>query len=280
MKPYLFTAGATVARGRITVFEPPKRVLLPQPDRTTRLGDYLDAYVIGHDSAYGLAEGDFDYAVVLSRNTGRQVAEAQGRWGDQQWAKTLAALYWYYGEAFMLGERQVGLPTMRRLYDELGVTYQYFDRDDSTPGRRHSDKLGHHRRTGDLVIPRLQAAIAPRDLAGNRLPPTVQFVSPELLRQLRAYQWRPRREGVQLKDAHDEDLECGAPAGDHDDGVMAAYAVMALGEVARFPEPPKPKYGPGAAGTLLDHSSVFEPKEEDECPPASGRRPARRRCCD
>src|SRR5690606_33069958 len=90
-------------RGRVTIFE--------QPDLTrTR-------YIIGHDSAYGLEGKDFDYAVVLDRNTGRQVAEAQGRWGDVQWAMVLYALYHYYGQAFLVGERQVGLITMRRLYD-------------------------------------------------------------------------------------------------------------------------------------------------------------------
>jgi hypothetical protein len=255
VKSYTFTAGP-MPRGRVSVYEPPKR---------GTAGDLMDRYVIGHDSAYGLTDGDFDAAVVLSRNTGRQVAEAEGRWGDVRWAEVLAGLYWYYGEAFLLGERQVGLPTMRRLYDEMGCTYQFFDRDDATPGRRHSDKLGHHRRKGDLVIPRLRSAIAPHDEQMRRLPPTVRFVSPELIRQLKVYQWRPRTSGVRLKDAHDEDLQCGAPEGDHDDLAMAAaYSVMALGEVARFPEPVKPKYAAGSAGLLLDHDSMFAGKDDED----------------
>lgn len=265
MKSYAFTAGP-MPRGRVRIFTPPKRAIVRQSDGSEKpTGDFRSAYVIGHDSAYGLAEGDFDYAVVLDRNTGIQVAEAQGRWGDVRWAEVLAGLYWYYGEAFMLGERQVGLPTMRRLFDEMGVRYQYYDRDDATAGRRHSDKLGHHRRSGDLVIPRLRQAIAPHDEQQRRLPATVTFVSAEVLRQLRAYQWRAKQSGLQLKDVHDADLTCGAPEGDHDDGVMAAaYAVMALGEVARFPEPVKPKYAPSAAGAILDHESVFGMKEDEE----------------
>jgi hypothetical protein len=229
----------------VTIFEHPAK------DAAGRL---VDAYVIGFDSALGLSDGDFDYAVVLSRNTGRQVAEAQGRWGDVQWAEVLEALYWYYGEAFVLGERQVGLPTMRRLYDEKGVTYQYFDRDDSTPGRRHSDKLGHHRRKGDLVIPRLRRTLGGRDHRGQLLPCEVTIRSRELFRQVGKYQFRPRSSTKEMHEVHDEELSMGAPAGDHDDGVMGlVYANLALGEVARFPEPVKPKYGPGAAGTLLDH---------------------------
>ncbi len=256
MKRYLFTPGP-IPRGRVTIFTPPKI----DKERQT----IASAYVIGADFAYGLSDGDFDYAVVVDRNTSRQVAEAQGRWGDLRFAEILCALYWYYGEAFILGERQVGLPVMRRLYDEMGVHFQFFDRDDATPGRRHSDKLGHHRRTGDLVIPRLRRAIAPHNEQGERQPPTVTFVSPELLRQLRAYQWRAKRDGLQIKDVHDTDLECGAPSGDHDDGVMAAaYSVMALNEVARFPEPEKPKYTAQAAGFLLDHESVWTPKEEED----------------
>lgn len=260
MKAYTFSPGP-MPRGRVTIYQPPKREELPGG----RLGDFRDRYVIGFDSALGLTDGDFDAAVVMSRNTGRQVAEAHGRWGDVRWVEVLAGLYWYYGEAFIVGERQVGLPVMRRLYDEMGVTYQFFDRDDATTGRRHSDKLGHHSRKGDLVIPRLRAAIAPHDEQLKRLPAEVRFVSPELIRQLKAYQWRPRESGVQLKDAHDADLKCGAPEGDHDDLVMAAaMAVMALGEVSRFPEPPKPKYPAQSAGLLLDHESMYTPKDDDE----------------
>jgi hypothetical protein len=82
---------------------------------------------------------------------------------------------------------------------------------------------------------------------------------------LRAYQWKTKKAGLQLKDVHDQDLTCGGPEGDHDDGVMAAaYAVMGLNEVARFPEPERPKYAPTAAGALLDHDAVFAPRDEDE----------------
>ena len=45
---------------------------------------------------------------------------------------------------------------------------------------------------------------------------------------------------------------------------VAAYAVMALGEVARFPEPVRPKYTEGMLGLTLDHESVWNPPGEDE----------------
>jgi len=245
------------AMGRVTIFSH------PQKDRG---GQFTTRYVIGFDSALGLVTGDFDFAVVRDRNTGDQVAEAAGKWGDVRWAEILAALYWYYGEAFIVGERQVGLPTMRRLYDEMGVNYQYFNRDDATPGRRHSDKLGHHRTGSDLTIPRLRRAVGGRMHDGELAPCPIKIRSKELFRQYTRYQFKPRSSTKELHEVHDNQLSTGAPPGDHDDGILAdGYAVMALSEVARFPEPEKPKYSSAtAAGALLDHDQVFAPKEDDE----------------
>jgi hypothetical protein len=53
---------------------------------------------------------------------------------------------------------------------------------------------------------------------------------------------------VALHEAHDTDLEYGAPAGDHDDLVLAAgYAQMALHEVAKF-TPQELPYPEGSMG--------------------------------
>jgi Terminase large subunit, T4likevirus-type, N-terminal len=226
-------------RGRITIFE--------MPDTTTH------RYVIGHDSAYGLEKGDFDYAVVLDRNTGRQVAEAAGRWGDQRWAEVLHALHYFYGRpraqgAFMCGERQVGLIVMRRLMDEMGVGYQFYDRDEAKRSRRRSDTLGHFRRAGDLSIPRLRRQIGPKNLKGELLDAEITIVSRELHRQCSKYQYRPRSKTIDVEDAHDSQLITSAPKGDHDDGVLAlAYAAMALREVERFEED-DPGYAEGTYG--------------------------------
>lgn len=245
---YQFVADGPDAFGRVTIFEH------PPADRRAR-------YVIGHDSAYGLAEGDFDYAVVLDRATGRQVAEAQGRWGDVGWVNVLAGLYWYFLGAFMVGERQVGLPVMRRLYDEMGIGYQYYNRDDASRARRKSDALGHFRRAGDLTIRNLRKAIGGRDGSGRLLPPEIIIRSAELHRQLTKYQFAPRRSTLAIEDAHDDDLRTGAPEGDHDDGVLAAgYAYMGLREVDKFPEA-EPKFEEGTYGKVLGHDKVFGAKK-------------------
>ncbi len=246
----IWTPGGQTDRGRITIFRH------PTPG---------SVYVIGHDSAYGLSDGDFDAAVVLDRMTGEQVAEAYGRWGPA-WAEQLFGLAWHYNQAFILGERQVGLFAMRRLWDEYGYTYQYLRRDETKRDRDQSQDLGHHRIAGDLTIPRLRQAIGPRDLHGRLSEPDITVRSRELHRQLVKYQFRPRRRTLELHEAHDSDLEYGAPAGDHDDLVLAlGYAVMAIHEVAKA-KPPEMEYPPGSAGDVLGLKDRFFPRPKQSDP--------------
>lgn len=219
-------------------------------------------YVIGHDSAYGLAGGDFDAAVVLDRETGDQVAEALGRWGDFQWAEVLFGLGHFYNYAFILGERQYGLPVMRRLYDEHGYRFQYYRRDDRKRGRRTSDELGHWKFAGDPSIGNLRRALAPRGLGGKRLPTEIFVRSRELHRQLVKFQFRPRQETKELHEAHNEDLIMSAPPGDHDDLVMAlVYAKKAIDESGHY-EPPQIDYPEGTAGAMFKMRKAFAPKED------------------
>lgn len=237
---FAWVPGVEDGRGTVTLFE------RPDPEHS---------YVIGFDTAYGLVNGDLDYAVVLDRNTGKQVAEARGHWGDETWAKVLAGLHLMFNQAFIVGERQVGLITLRRLYDEMGVGFMYYDRDESQRSKRRSDLLGHHKRAGDVVIRYLRVAIA----TGER---TVR--SRELHRQLTKFQFKSQRVSVDVADAGDEDLGMSAPEGDHDDGVMALmYAHLGLREVARFPEP-KPRYAFGTYGHAFKTPAVLEQERADK----------------
>lgn len=240
-------AGTPTDRGRVTVFR------RPIAGRK---------YVLGHDSAYGLVTGDYDYAVVLDRETGEQVAEAQGHWGDSGWAEVLFGLGWYYNQAFMLGERQVGLPVMRRLYDEMGYAFQYYRRDDAKRSRpRHSDELGHHRHDGDLTIPLLRRALAPVGLSGRPIDADLTIRSRELFRQLGRFQWQSRRATIEVHEARDEELKMGAPRGDHDDGVLAlGYARKAQDEVEHFREEELP-YPQGSYGEVFKIKETLEGKK-------------------
>jgi len=236
--------------GRITIYEPPGE----------------DNYVIGGDFGYGLHNRDWDAAVVLGQKSKRQVAEAHGRWGDVHFAWVLWCLGWYYNEALIVGERQVGLPTLRRLMDEWGYVHLYRDLDEEKFFPRKSDRLGHHKHHGDLVIPTLQWAIAPVEkdkqgrLTGRTYDPVFQFLSPELIHQIRVFEWKPKTDRVEFADTTASQLVCGAPSGEHDDLVMAAaYAAMGWIDLPKYIKQ-KPVFAAGTLGDKLGHAAIVDPQ--------------------
>lgn len=230
-----------IEAGRVTVFEE------PDPDEASQ-------YVIGADFAAGLVGKDYDSAIV-GRLTADgqvvQVAEAHGHWGDIFFAEVLYALGVWYFEAFIVGERQFGLPALRRLYDEMGYTYLYHQRGESSRSRRFSDLLGHHRSAGDTIIANHRLAVARGD---------VLLKSRDALTEHSRYQFRPRRTTDTLDDvSRSADLTTGAPDGEHDDLVMAAaYVTHASREVSRFPKP-EPAYAPGTFGDVFQVNRVLKP---------------------
>ena len=227
-------------RGRVTIYEKP-------------VDDY---YVMGADFAYGLESGDYDACVVIRQSTGRQVAVAEGRWGDATFANVLRDLGYYYGEALLVGERQVGLPTLRRLYDELGYRRIYWEKDETHKSPRHSDLLGHHASAGDMVIPRLKMAL------GDPGGAVIRLSDPATIHQFRKYEWRPRSKRVELTEARNQELSHAAPRGEHDDLVMAtAYAYKGLMVLPQWPKD-EVLYKPGSAGDILDHAGVQKSFEE------------------
>lgn len=232
---------AVIPGGRITLFE------APNPEEAGN-------YVAGADFAAGLEDKDFDALEIGLRapdGTVRQVAEAVGHWGDIAFAEIIFTLCTVYFGAFFCGERQFGLPTMRRLYDEMGYTYQFCQRRDDTRARRPSDLLGHHRHEGDTIIPNHSAAIARGVLV---------IRSADALEQHRRYQYQPRVASRLMEDVkQSSELKTGAPKGEFDDIVMAmAYMLHAAREVRRFPRE-KPAYKPGTYGSTLDTHKVLHP---------------------
>ena len=244
--------GGKFGNGTITIYEHPD---VDDPD---------DHYVIGADFGAGLENRDWDAACVLSQRRRRQVAQARGRWGDIQFAQVLWWLGWYFNEALLIGERQFGLPTMRRLHDEWGYTYQYMQSDEKHVNTRKSDLLGHHRYHGDLIIPNLQWAIAPMTMdklgrpTGEKGKPVVQFVDKMLLSELEDYEYHPRSQAVDLADAGGLQMITGAPAGGFDDCVMsAAYAVTGWIELPKYLHK-RPIIRPGTLGDRLGHAKIME----------------------
>lgn len=240
---FAFHPGLPVDRGRITVFEPPDEQLAGN-------------YIIGADFAYGLVGKDYDAAVVGVKTADgqvRQVAEAVGHWGDIFFAETLYALGVWYFEAFIAGERQVGLPTMRRMYDEMGYSYFLMQRRQATRGERVSDLLGHHASAGDTVIPNLRLAIKRHDFIPR---------SGELIRQLIRYQFRPRKKNEVIDDVTDSmGLTTGAPEGEHDDLARAAsYLWHGAREIVHFAKPDRP-YRPGTFGEVFEVDKVLKKRD-------------------
>lgn len=237
-----------VERGRITIYEQP-------------LEGERDNYIIGADFAAGLIGKDYDAAIVGRKTADGQllqVAEAAGHWGDVFFAEILYFLaVWYYG-AFIVGERQFGLPCLRRLYDEMGYTYLYHQRREDSRARRPSDLLGHHRAAGDTIIPNARLAVKREE---------VRFVSRDTLTQLKRYQFRPRNKTQTIDDVEaSTGLVTGAPSGENDDLVMAgAYLVHGAREIVHFVRP-KPLYKPGSFGDVFKLQETLNPKRKARDP--------------
>jgi hypothetical protein len=255
---FVFQPGASFPGGVITIYS------MPEVD---------EQYAMGADFGAGLDNRDWDCCVVIGQKSKRQVAQARGRWGDINFAWVLWSLGWFYNEALIVGERQFGLPVMRRLYDEWGYVYQYIGADDeSKQTPRKSDLLGHHRYHGDLVIPRMQWAIAPMEVdkagrpTGKRTKHIIQFVDPILIGELEAYEWHPKRKDQDIGDTTAPQLTCGAPGGMNDDCVMAgAYAVMGYVELPRFLSKKAP-ITPGSLGEMLGHEKILREMERAKNP--------------
>lgn len=229
-------------RGRVEIFH------RPVPGRS---------YVAGADFAYGIGR-DYDTAVILDKSDqhegkpARQVAEVQGHWGTN-FHTVLYALLMYYNGAFLVGERQVGLFTLRRLWDEYGFRFMYLQRGEDKTAVLHADNasLGIHNGSSDLVMSGMREAVAHRK---------VRFCSPKLIEQMAACQYVPKKleEEGQILDS-DHRLAFRVMSGGSPDLVWAAaYAVFGLAQVHLF-EPPKPMFTKGSYGDIMGYEKTYNP---------------------
>lgn len=216
-----------------------------------------DNYATGADFGYGLESGDYDAACVVRQSTGRQVAVAYGHWGNDAFAWLLWKLCVWYRDALLVGERQVGLPILRKVYDDYGYRRLYFEKDANHAAIRFSDELGHHRHAGDLTIPYLAMAIKPTDERTGKVTDSEVWLSdPETIDQHRQFELRPRSDRVALTAARNSQLKQSAPSGVHDDLVLAmGYAWMGIRELPRFAPPPK-AIVIGSAADILKHDQI------------------------
>lgn len=211
----------------------------PEPDHT---------YAIGADFAYGIEGRDYDAACVLDI-TARpfvQVAELYGHWGEQ-FDRPLFALARWFNDAFLMGERQVGLPTLRRLYREYDYRYLYYQRDEAAKSSPVTDKLGWPRVGNDITTREFRRAVIDR---------SVVLRSRRTVDQMRRVVWfSPREMQQRAERGRDEALQIKLQGGGSPDLTIAAmYAYYAAAfETVHFPKPPKP-YPEDTLGAILGHN--------------------------
>lgn len=227
--------------GRLEVWEE------PEPGGT---------YAIGGDCAKGMEGGDFDAAPIYRLPSDkdkigtkkRQVAMLHGHWGER-FDRLLFACARLYNGAFVLLERQEGLAIMRRLWDDYGYTYIYYDRNSSNPARKVSDSLGHARVQDDYTIRNLQIAVLNGD---------IEIRDRTTLDEMRRLVWFKPGEEPGIKDRpRDADLRMRLPGGGSPDAVMGtAYAWLALREVYHY-DVPEDLYPKGSLGDIFGYGKVF-----------------------
>lgn len=246
-----------IADGRMEVYEP------PAPG---------GVYVIGGDCAKGMEKGDFDSLDIFLKPsprdplgpTPRHVAKLLGHWGERLDRLLYAAAMLYNG-AFLLLERQEGLAIMRRLWDDYGYTYIYYQRDPAQPNRKVRDALGHARVHDDFTIRNLQVALRNGELA---------IRSKDTLEQMRKLEWYKPGEQVNITDRpSDRELKMRLPGGGSPDQVMSlAYSWLALDEVFHY-DKPEDLFPKGSLGDIFGYGKVFAKDQPNTSLPTVGGAP-------
>ncbi len=225
----------TDVTGRVSVYEP----VIPS-----------HVYVIGADFAYGIPGKDWDAAVILDADVDppRQVGTLYGHWGER-FDRVLYAAIRFWNGAFLLGERQVGLPIIRAIVEQYGHGWVWMEKDLKKPGTKPTGMYGYPKTVKRARDPLLRAArIAVRDRQ-------IVLRDSALLDQLGKLQFT----GPTSKDPEaleDSDLDIKLMGGGSPDLIMAlCYALHALGEAPKF-DRPEPRYDAGTLGDVLGHEDL------------------------
>jgi len=244
--------------GRVTIFEPPA----------------IDHdYAIGADMALGMENRDYDAAVVLDASVSptRQVATAHGHWGER-FDRVLFPLAVHYNEAFIMAERQCGLPILRSLVDDYEYGYLWYERNYAQRNKRQRDTLGwpkHHKRAFDPLLRAWRLAVREREVLLRDI---------ELIDQMGRLQFTGP-DSKEPEELVDQDMDLKLQGGGSPDLVYAGmYAWTACSEMGKF-ERPRPRYDADTLGAVLGHEELEgeSPAQLHEPPPARKARRGRRR---
>lgn len=214
-------------------------------------------YGMGGDWAYGIKGRDRDAFCVFGKFPDRsergyqirQVCQAWGWWGERVHRVVYAMLRCYNG-ALLCGERQVGLPTMRKLVDEYQYKRVYFDRKLARAGKPKTDVLGVARtKVADVILNAFRTAIA---------EDSVVLRSPELVAEMDKMQWVERGAAKPDRRLSDDNLVIQVLSGESPDLCMAAMYGYHAARCLHLFEPDEP---PESDELPEDMRRVRKPKE-------------------
>lgn len=216
----------------------------------------------GADFAYGIVGRDNDAVVILDpqmtpEGRYRQVGEMVGHWGPLM-PKVMYAAMQYWGEAFLVGERQIGHFCLHTLWDQYGFRNIYRERNKNNPSHPMALNLGHPRVQDDVMMRRLREAVME-----DRLELRSEFLIDQMSRCMF---YSPHEKNSEER-VGDDALKIKLQGGGSPDAVMAlAYALAAVAEMPMLPVRPKP-YAPDTLGGILGHNEFEGIEDEPDGPP-------------
>lgn len=156
-------------------------------------------YVLGVDTAHGLAKGDFAVGCVIEAETCTLVAKWRERDDPHVFGVKMALLGWYYNEAILGVETQPSASGVACLAESKRVGYRNVYRkvsyDRFTKRSSEVEGFSTNVATKPLLIARLQKGL---------LDQSAYIHDEEILLQMRSRIWDPK--GAMAGPGHDDDL--------------------------------------------------------------------------
>lgn len=210
-KRFVWEREAPSEHGRICVWEQPRKG---------------HQYTLGFDAAYGLDDGDWDAVQIIDITAmpHRQVAAAWGHWGNRLSRIVYPLAKWYH-DAFIIGERQVGLFTLQELAGDLEYDDLYRQRALDTKAKTLTMRLGWPRVGNDVSLQTLRAALDGGDLVVR---------CPDTLREMQRMIWE-RPETAAAGNKRDKKVRGVVlrGGGSPDKVIALCYAIQAKDEIAK-----------------------------------------------
>lgn len=158
-------------------------------------------YVIGVDTAGGLAKGDFAVAVVIEGESCAVVATWRERDDPNVWGPKCAFLGWYYNEAVLAIETYPSAHgmTCAREAQHAGYTRLYRRTPQDMLGRVMTEKIGWHTdgTSKPQLIDRVKRALQDAEKDG-----TTPILDPVMLDELHEQHWNEK--GEMESSSHDD----------------------------------------------------------------------------